>query len=309
MRMLQKSLTAIIGGIAGLGLMASTASAQVFPTGPSTGYNFLPFGVNQTATYQQVYLSSLFGGSPVSISEIAFATNPARQGQQADMDVTIRMGYTARAPGGLSITLSDNPDGPLTQVYTITNLVHTNASPDPNTFDLVFTLDTPFNYNPAQNNLLIQIEVTSRVINGDVSISTNGDGIESSRAWDSTRFAPNADLVAARTKFTMGPGGFTAQLTGTCPGTVRLAWSGAPANKPMGIVFAQNTGSFTINSGPCAGTQLGLGTQQLQLYNTINTGNGSGAVNAQAGPGACGGYVQLVAVDSPCKTSNVVQVP
>ncbi|MCC6909654.1 MAG: hypothetical protein IT430_17085 [Phycisphaerales bacterium] len=109
--------------------------------------------------------------------------------------------------------------------------------------------------------------------------------------------------------YTGGGGGFTAQITGTCPGTVRLAWNGAPANKPMGIVFARNTGSFTINSGQCAGTQLGLGTNQLQLYNTINTGNGSGAVNAQASSGACGGFVQLVAVDSPCKTSNVVQVP
>jgi hypothetical protein len=106
-----------------------------------------------------------------------------------------------------------------------------------------------------------------------------------------------------------GAAGFTCQITGTCPGTVRLAWSGAPANKPMAIVFAQNTGNYTIGTGPCAGTQLGLGTQQLQLYNTINTGNGSGAVNANAGAGACHGYVQLVAVDTPCKKSNVAQVP
>ncbi len=103
--------------------------------------------------------------------------------------------------------------------------------------------------------------------------------------------------------------GFTAQITGTCPGQVNLSWSGAPANKPMGIVFARNTGSFTINSGPCAGTQLGLGTNQLQLYNTINTGNGAGSVNAQANQGACGGFVQLVAVDSPCQASTVAQVP
>ncbi|MCC6909473.1 MAG: hypothetical protein IT430_16145 [Phycisphaerales bacterium] len=103
--------------------------------------------------------------------------------------------------------------------------------------------------------------------------------------------------------------GFACTITGTCPGQVNLSWSGGPANKPMGIVFARNTGNFTIGSGPCAGTQLGLGTNQLQLYNTINTGNGAGSVNAQASSGACGGFVQLVAVDTPCKTSNVAQVP
>ncbi len=103
-------------------------------------------------------------------------------------------------------------------------------------------------------------------------------------------------------------GGYTVAITGTCPGTVRLAWSGARPNIQQGILFARNTGNYTIPSGPCQGTQLGLGTNQLQLYNTIGTGNGSGSVNAQAGPGACRGYVQLIQVPG-CQTSNVAQVP
>jgi len=102
---------------------------------------------------------------------------------------------------------------------------------------------------------------------------------------------------------------YTCSLDGQCPGTVRVAWSNAPANTQQGIVFARNTGNFTIPGGPCQGTQLGLGTNQLQLVNTIGTGNGSGAVNGQAGAGACGGYVQLVAIGTPCQTSNVVQLP
>ncbi len=101
---------------------------------------------------------------------------------------------------------------------------------------------------------------------------------------------------------------YTCSITGTCPGTVRLSWSGARPNIQQGIVFARNTGNFVIPSGPCQGTQLGLGTNQLQLYNTIGTGNGAGSVNAQAGPGACGGFVQLIQVPG-CQTSNVAQVP
>ncbi len=103
-------------------------------------------------------------------------------------------------------------------------------------------------------------------------------------------------------------GGYTCSITGTCPGTVRLSWSGAQPNRNQGILFARNTGNYTIQSGPCQGTQLGLGTNQLQLYNTIGTGSGAGSVNAQAGQGACRGFVQLIQVPG-CQTSNVAQVP
>ncbi len=109
----------------------------------------------------------------------------------------------------------------------------------------------------------------------------------------------------------LGLGGtppYTCTITGTCPGTVRLEWSGAEPNRQQGILFARNTGNFTIQNGTCAGTQLGLGTNQLQLYNTIGTGSGAGSVNAQAGPGACDGFVQLIQVPG-CITSNVAQVP
>lgn len=98
------------------------------------------------------------------------------------------------------------------------------------------------------------------------------------------------------------------ELGGQCPGPVQLSWSGAPPSTTLGIIFAMNTGTYVIATGPCAGTTLGLGTNQLQLYNTIGSGSGSGSVNAQVGPGACGGYVQLITVPS-CATSNVAQVP
>ncbi len=110
---------------------------------------------------------------------------------------------------------------------------------------------------------------------------------------------------------TTGTGGYTCDITGTCPGQIRLTWSGAQPNKQQAIVFARNTGSYTIPSGPCQGTQLGLGTNQLQLYTTIGTGNGSGGVNATVQTGACRGYVQLLVTNggSPCAKSNVKQLP
>lgn len=110
-------------------------------------------------------------------------------------------------------------------------------------------------------------------------------------------------------EFRFGGGGYACDITGPCPGTVRIAWNNAPANTQQGIVFALNTGNFIVQGGPCQGTQLGLGTNQLRLVTTVGTGSGSGAVNGQAGSSACGGRVQLVALGTPCETSNVAQVP
>ncbi len=107
----------------------------------------------------------------------------------------------------------------------------------------------------------------------------------------------------------VGGGGYTCNITGACPGNINVNWAGAQPNKTQGIVFASNTGSFTISSGSCAGTQLGLGTRNLQLVRTIGTGSGSGSIGRAVGSGACGGFVQLVTVGSPCETSSVGQIP
>lgn len=119
-----------------------------------------------------------------------------------------------------------------------------------------------------------------------------------------------AALMANALEYVAGGGGFRLNLSGDCPGTVTVEWSNATPDRPMGIVFASNEGSVVIPGGPCSGTQLGLGNQNLRLYAQINTGSGSGSVNGTAGSSACGGFVQLVVVDgSPCATSNVAQVP
>lgn len=102
--------------------------------------------------------------------------------------------------------------------------------------------------------------------------------------------------------------GYHAQVTGACPGTVDLHWSGADAGVQQGVVFALNTGSLVVPNGPCQGTQLGLGTNGIQLYATIGTGSGSGTISASVNQSACGGYVQLIALPS-CATSNVARVP
>lgn len=103
--------------------------------------------------------------------------------------------------------------------------------------------------------------------------------------------------------------GPTLRVTGPCPGTVTVAWSDVTPSSTMGIVFASNTGELVVPNGPCQGTTLGLGSRNIRLVNTINSGSGSGQVNGNAGTAACGGYLQLVIIDArPCSTSNVAQI-
>ncbi|GEM_PF-1278643 len=126
---------------------------------------------------------------------------------------------------------------------------------------------------------------------------SGGGAIGNIVAFDNMEIAPTSG------------GGYTCEITGTCPGNIQVNWAGAQPSETQGIVFASNTGSFTINSGACAGTQLGLGTRNLQLVRTISTGSGSGSIGRAVNSGACGGFVQLVTVGSPCEASTVGQIP
>ncbi len=97
----------------------------------------------------------------------------------------------------------------------------------------------------------------------------------------------------------------------TCPsgGPIRIEWSGATPGGQAALIYARNTGSFLIpNNRPCAGTQLGLDSNQIQLAWQGGAGqSGSRTLNTTAGPGACGGHLQLLDLTT-CATSNVARI-
>lgn len=97
-------------------------------------------------------------------------------------------------------------------------------------------------------------------------------------------------------------------VSGPCPGVLRFEWRGADPNRSQAILFARGEGAFTIRTGPCAGTRLGLSGHHLQIHITIGTGPGTGSFMDFARAGACGGFVQLIQTHS-CATSNVAQIP
>ncbi len=103
--------------------------------------------------------------------------------------------------------------------------------------------------------------------------------------------------------------GINLTVSGACPGTVTVRWSGAQPNSTVALIFAKNTGSFVIPFGPCRGTVLGLGANQIRLVNTFPAGsNGSGSRSGHAGSSACRGYLQMHDIPN-CTLSNVAQLP
>jgi len=97
---------------------------------------------------------------------------------------------------------------------------------------------------------------------------------------------------------------FPITLTGPCPGWKTLSWSGAGIGN-MAIIVANGPGNFTLPSGPCAGTTLGLSTSGIQLVGIISTTGGTGSYNYFIlNPAYCGRFVQCIKTDT-CETSNV----
>lgn len=113
-----------------------------------------------------------------------------------------------------------------------------------------------------------------------------------------------------------GRTGGNLRVTGTCPGPIQITWNGATPNRPMALLFCPTTGNCIIPSGPCSGTRLGLGPcgGVINVFSGNTGALGSGLLNANAGPGACLRFLQMVVVEPPgscppCTTTNVAQIP
>ncbi len=97
----------------------------------------------------------------------------------------------------------------------------------------------------------------------------------------------------------------------SCPsgGPIRAQWSGAAPGGRVALIFGQSQGVYPVPPNyPCAGTQLGLGSNQLQIaWFGRSDADGGRIINATAPPAACGGFLQLLDLTT-CATSNVARV-
>ncbi len=110
-------------------------------------------------------------------------------------------------------------------------------------------------------------------------------------------------------EFPMVAAGVRLSREGACPGRVTATVRGATPDGQVGLIYARNTGNFTIPPAqPCAGTQLGLGSQAIRLVATTRAdGNGVAVFSGNAPAPSCGGHLQAIDVRT-CSTSNVEQL-
>lgn len=104
-----------------------------------------------------------------------------------------------------------------------------------------------------------------------------------------------------------GSGTLQLSIVGPCPGLNTVTINGGIPGNVCRVLYAFGTGSFTIPSGPCAGTVLGLDSS-VSIYNGPFTFDASGQVifSASIPAAACGSvWVQAIEVGT-CNTSNVV---
>jgi len=164
------------------------------------------FGTN-SMRYQQVYAASQFGAMPAGgafITGIAFRADAGWGGFSTNLSaVQINFSTTAKAPDELSATFADNPgpddmvafNGPLT--------LSSAAAGNPRAFDIVIPLTTPYFYNPAAGNLLLDVRNAGGGLTTQFdAVSVNGDSVSRTAGAPVTASSGNTpDSLGLVTKF------------------------------------------------------------------------------------------------------------
>jgi hypothetical protein len=176
--------------------LSSVARAEDVTVGLADNGDCYPFMCNDSGTgsglaieYQQVYSSSAFSG-PVLITSETFYDLFAQMFGGDDLllggNYAFSLSTTSEAVDMLSTVLADNLGADDTTVLTYA------ASPGGEMFgtDFTFTNTTPFFYNPALGNLLLDITVEDQdnLVNalGNSYNDADDTGMETSRAYQFT---------------------------------------------------------------------------------------------------------------------------
>ncbi len=156
----------------------------------------------------------------------------------------------------------------------------------------------------------VQLEQNATQLTAGLDISAQPTGLLAATAQPATTqptAQPTDDPFAAVSEAGIA-GSLDLSFTATCPGGgyAQLSWSNATPSGEVVLVYARETGAFRIaEGGPCGGVSLGLGSHLIQVVFHGGAGeNGSRTINTYTGPGACGGYLQLLDLTT-CQTSNV----
>ncbi len=214
------------------------AGTVLAENGPHVTFNAIPFASSSgpgTGEYQEIYSASLFGG-PVDLLSFAFSPGTT---ELYSANVTLLLTTTTVGVGSLSANLATNFVTPLTTVFSDPTFSQ-NVTGGSESFSLIFNLTTPFLYDPAAGNLLLDVLISDQV-SGGIGFTRSDGGSILSRAYDVPSYGNGADGVGLRTTI-----GFA--TTAPEPGTIFLTL--------IGLVIVAVVSGKRLSSGPCASKRL-----------------------------------------------------
>lgn len=189
----------------------------------ANGFPFNIGGFQTSERYQQVYLASQFsalGPTGGLVTQIAFRPDAAfgMAFSSTLPNVQIDLSTTAATPSTLSGTFANNVGvdditvfgpGPLTLSSSFTG-----PAGGPKNFDIIITLTTPFYYNPALGNLLLDVRVASF---GSAVTTTFFDFDPSSGSVVGRAFTGNSGVNSPTADTVDNTGGLVTQFTFAVP--------------------------------------------------------------------------------------------
>jgi hypothetical protein len=196
---------------AGMGHAADVVAPNALRTVQGDTGNLFPILSKQPIRYQQVYDHSQFAGFVAGgeyITQIAFRVHSPGIAFNASIStLQVNLSTTQKAPEALSATFADNIGPDNTVVFPVASVDFSTSvagpADGPQAFDLVLTFATPFHYDPAQGNLLVDIRNSS----GTTHDPANDQQIDAvSTGGDSTSRVYNLGDVSAATAGQTGSG-------------------------------------------------------------------------------------------------------
>lgn len=209
----------------GLVLTAIPSRAASITIGSPAGFgNVFPLGVSTYAgSYQQVYAAFAFP-DPLLITEISFFMTGRNQDYSLTSTFGLALSTTAMTPASLSTNYAANRGADFSAVFGGTISATSGSTVVP----FVIPLDTPFSYDPAAGNLLLDVFVVDNTI---------------------TPLGPIPPGIVV-VPFLLGPDPAVARV-------FNFGGTGAPLGQPDGLVTRFSDGVPVPE--PAALTLLGLG--------------------------------------------------
>jgi len=150
-------------------------------TAEGNAENCIPFNC-VASHYQQVYGNSEFGTLLLQLIGIAFRGDAIAGTAIGSYTATIGLSTTSRQVDGLSTSFASNLGPDASTVFSGTVTIATTAGAGPRPFEFVINFTTPFNYDPALGNLLLDVVTNGTTIGyQDVgffdAVYTDADGV------------------------------------------------------------------------------------------------------------------------------------